>query len=169
VYIKGIDVYKNYDSIRNHIGYVPQRDIIHMELTVYQALDYAAKLRMPMDTTTAERHKRIMEVLDDLDLTQRKDLQVSRLSGAASKSASRLESSCSPNPACSSWIATSGLDPGTETTFMQLMRRLADPGPYHCAGHKTRATERHAGDRVVFLARGGYLAWFGPPMKRCVI
>ena len=28
-------------------GYVPQKDIIHMELTVVQALDYAAQLRMP--------------------------------------------------------------------------------------------------------------------------
>ena len=49
-------------------GFVPQRDIIHMELTVYQALDYAAQLRMPQDTTSEERHKRILEVLEELDL-----------------------------------------------------------------------------------------------------
>ena len=46
--------------IRNEIGYVPQKDIIHMELTVWQALDYAAQLRMPPDTTREERHKRII-------------------------------------------------------------------------------------------------------------
>ena len=59
VLVNGIDVYKNFDAIRNEIGFVPQRDIIHMELTVYQALDYAAQLRMPPDTTREERHKRI--------------------------------------------------------------------------------------------------------------
>ena len=35
VTVNGIDAYKNFDAIRNDIGFVPQRDIIHMELTVY--------------------------------------------------------------------------------------------------------------------------------------
>jgi pSer/pThr/pTyr-binding forkhead associated (FHA) protein len=69
VFVNDIDVYQNFDAIRNEIGYVPQKDIIHMELTVYQALDFAAQLRMPKDTTPAERHRHIMEVLEDLDLT----------------------------------------------------------------------------------------------------
>jgi ABC transport system ATP-binding/permease protein len=47
VLVNGIDAYRNFDAIRNEIGFVPQKDIIHMELTVYQALDYAAQLRMP--------------------------------------------------------------------------------------------------------------------------
>jgi ABC-type multidrug transport system ATPase subunit len=133
-----------------------------MELTVYQALDYAAKLRMPMDTTPTERHKRIMEVLDDLDLTQRKDLQVSRLSGGQQKRVSiGVELLTKPGLFFLD-EPTSGLDPGTETIFMQLMRRLADQG-------RTIVLVTHAtknvmlADKVVFLARGGYLAWFGPP------
>jgi ABC-type multidrug transport system ATPase subunit len=57
---------------------------------------------------------------------------------------------------------TSGLDPGTETIFMQLLRQLADQG-------RTIVLVTHAtknvmlADKVIFLARGGYLAWFGPP------
>ena len=45
---------------------------------------------------------------------------------------------------------------------MQLMRRLADQG-------RTIILITHAtknvmlADKVIFLARGGYLAWFGPP------
>ena len=65
---KTIDVYKEFDAIRSTIGYVPQKDIIHMELTVFQALNYAAQLRMPADTTEAERLKRVDEVMEDLDL-----------------------------------------------------------------------------------------------------
>ena len=80
-----IDVYKEFDAIRTTIGYVPQKDIIHMELTVYQALDYAAQLRMPSDTTPQERHQRVMEVLADLDITHRKDVQISGLSGGQQK------------------------------------------------------------------------------------
>jgi ABC transport system ATP-binding/permease protein len=162
VLVNGIDVYKNFDAIRNEIGFVPQRDIIHMELTVWQALDYAARLRMPPDTTQAERHKRMMEVLEDLDLVHRKDVQISGLSGGQQKRVSiGVELLTSPGLFFLD-EPTSGLDPGTETALMQLMRRLADRG-------RTIILITHAtknvmlADKVVFLARGGYLAWFGPP------
>jgi ABC-type multidrug transport system ATPase subunit len=162
VHVNGIDIYSNFDAIRNEIGYVPQRDIIHMELTVYQALDFAAQLRMPRDTLPEERHKRIMEVLEDLDLTHRKDLQISGLSGGQQKRVSiGVELLTRPSLFYLD-EPTSGLDPGTETIFMHLMRRLADQG-------RTIILVTHAtknvmlADKVVFLARGGYLAWYGPP------
>jgi ABC-type multidrug transport system ATPase subunit/pSer/pThr/pTyr-binding forkhead associated (FHA) protein len=162
VYVNGIDVYRHFDAIRYDIGYVPQRDIIHMELTVFQALDYAAQLRMPPDTTRGERHQRIMEVLDDLDLAHRKDVQISGLSGGQQKRVSiGVELLTKPGLFFLD-EPTSGLDPGTETELMRLMRGLADQG-------RTILLITHAtknvmlADKVIFLARGGYLAWFGPP------
>ncbi len=162
VLVNNIDIYRHFDAIRNEIGFVPQKDIIHMELTVYQALDYAAKLRMPSDTTREERHQRIMEVLQDLDLTHRKDVQISGLSGGQQKRVSiGVELLTKPGLFFLD-EPTSGLDPGTETALMHLMRRLADQG-------RTIILITHAtknvmlADKVVFLARGGYIAWFGPP------
>jgi ABC transport system ATP-binding/permease protein len=162
VYVNEVDVYANFDAIRSNIGFVPQKDIIHMELTVYQALDYAAQLRMPPDTSREERHRRVMEVLEDLDLAHRKDVQVSGLSGGQQKRVSiGVELLTKPGLFFLD-EPTSGLDPGTETALMQLMRRLADQG-------RTIILVTHAtknvmlADKVVFLARGGYLAWFGPP------
>lgn len=162
VLVNDVDAYRNFDAIRNNIGYVPQKDIIHMELTIYQALDYAARLRMPADTTPKERHRRISEVLEELDLTERKDVQVSGLSGGQQKRVSiGVELLTKPGLFFLD-EATSGLDPGTETSLMQLLRRLADQG-------RTIVLVTHAtknvmlADKVVFLARGGYLAWFGPP------
>jgi len=162
VLVNDIDIYTHFDAIRNDIGFVPQKDIIHMELTVYQALDYAAQLRMPGDTSPEERHKRVMEVLEDLDLTHRKDVQISGLSGGQQKRVSiGVELLTKPGLFFLD-EPTSGLDPGTETALMQLMRRLADQG-------RTIILITHAtknvmlADKVIFLARGGYLAWFGPP------
>jgi len=162
VLINDVDAYKNFDAIRNNIGYVPQKDIIHMQLTVYQAMDYAARLRMPPDTTPKERHQRIMEVLDDLDLAHRQDVQVSGLSGGQQKRVSiGVELLTKPGLFFLD-EATSGLDPGTETSLMQLLRRLADQG-------RTIVLVTHAtknvmlADKVIFLARGGFLSWFGPP------
>jgi ABC transport system ATP-binding/permease protein len=162
VLVNDIDIYRNFDAIRNEIGFVPQKDIIHMELTVYQALDYAAQLRMPADTTSQERDQRIMEVLQDLDLVHRKDVQISGLSGGQQKRVSiGVELLTKPGLFFLD-EPTSGLDPGTETALMHLMRRLADQG-------RTIVLITHAtknvmlADKVVFLARGGYVAWFGPP------
>lgn len=162
VLVNDIDIYANFDAIRNDIGFVPQKDIIHMELTVYQALDYAAQLRMPADTSPEERYRRVMEVLADLDLTHRKDVQISGLSGGQQKRVSiGVELITKPGLFFLD-EPTSGLDPGTETALMQLMRRLADQG-------RTIVLITHAtknvmlADKVIFLARGGYLAWFGPP------
>jgi ABC transport system ATP-binding/permease protein len=162
VFVNGTDVYQNFDAVRNDIGYVPQKDIIHMELTVHQALDFAAQLRMPKDTSKAEREKRIMEVLDELDLTHRKDVQVSGLSGGQQKRVSiGVELLTRPGLFFLD-EPTSGLDPGTETAFMHLMRRLADQGRNIIM--VTHATKNVIlADKVVFLARGGYVAWFGPP------
>ncbi len=162
VQVNEVDVYHNFDAIRNDIGYVPQRDIIHMELTVYQALDYTAQLRMPADTTKEERHQRIVEVLTDLDLLHRKDVQISGLSGGQQKRVSIAVELLTKPGLFFLDEPTSGLDPGTETSLMQLMRRLADQG-------RTIVLITHAtknvmlADKVVFLARGGYLVWFGPP------
>jgi ABC-type multidrug transport system ATPase subunit len=112
---------------------------------------------MPRDTSKAERHARIMEVLEDLDLTNRKDLQISRLSGGQIKRVSiGVELLTRPGLFFLD-EPTSGLDPGTETAFMHLMRRLADQG-------RTIVVVTHAtknvmlADKVVFLARGGYMA-----------
>jgi len=157
-----IDVYKEFDAIRSIIGYVPQKDIIHMELTVFQALDYAAQLRMPPDTTKQERIKRIEEVLGELDLSHRRDTQISQLSGGQQKRVSiGVELLTKPGLFFLD-EPTSGLDPGMETELMRLMRRLADQG--RTIVMITHATKNvMLADKVVFLARGGYLTWFGPP------
>ena len=159
---KNIDVYKEFDSIRSTIGYVPQKDIIHMELTTFQALDYAAQLRMPADTSKEERIKRIEEVLQDLDLAHRRDTQISQLSGGQQKRVSiGVELLTKPGLFFLD-EPTSGLDPGMETELMKLMRRLADQG--RTIIMVTHATKNvMLADKVVFLARGGFLTWFGPP------
>src|SRR5262249_32093625 len=151
-----------YDLFRGEIGYVPQRDIVHMELTPQSALDYAAQLRMPPDTTRAERQGRVQEVLADLDLGERKSAPISQLSGGQLKRVSiGVELLTKPRLFFLD-EPMSGLDPGTEYEMMKLLRQLADQG-------RTVVLITHATknvmlcDKVAFLARGGYLSYFGPP------
>ena len=164
VVVNGVNIYRHFDAVRHHIGYVPQQDIIHKELTVWEALDYAARLRMPPDTTTAERHARIEEVLNDLDLAHRRDVPIARLSGGQQKRVSiGVELLTRPGLFFLD-EPTSGLDPGTEKAFMHLLRRLADQGcTIVLVTHTTKNVD--LADKVVFMARGGYLAWYGPPQE----
>jgi len=164
VLINGVNLYQNFDAYRTQLGYVPQEDIIHKELTVYEALDYAAQLRMPADTSRSERHQRIMEVLGDLDMVAAKDRPIHRLSGGQRKRVSiGVELLTRPSLFYLD-EATSGLDPGTEAQLMQLLAHLADQG--RTVMLVTHATKNvMLCDQVVFLAKGGNLAYFGPPTE----
>jgi ABC-type multidrug transport system ATPase subunit len=162
VLVNGKNLYTHMDEYRSEMGYVPQEDIIHRELTVYRALDYAAQLRMPADTSKQERHQRIMEVLGELGLERQKNNLMTALSGGQRKRVSiGVELLTKPGLFFLD-EATSGLDPGTETEMMELLRGLADGGrTVILVTHATKNVMMC--DQVVFLAKGGYLAFFGPP------
>ncbi len=162
VFVDGIDVYRNVNSMRDKIGYVPQRDIIHMELTVYQALDFSARLRLPKGTKKLDRKARINEVLDELSLENQRNVRISELSGGQQKRVSiGVELLTRPHLFFLD-EPTSGLDPGNETAFMHLMRRLANQGrTVIMITHTTKNVM--LADKVVFMDSGGYMAWFGPP------
>ncbi|MBN1666839.1 MAG: FHA domain-containing protein [Anaerolineales bacterium] len=162
VLVDGISLYGHYDLFRNDIGYVPQKDIVHAELTPEVALDYVAQLRMPPDVRPEERKAVVSEVLKDLDLTERRNVPISKLSGGQLK---RVSIGCELLTKPRLFFLdepTSGLDPGTEYDMMKLMRRLADQG-------RTVILITHATknvmlcDKVIFLARGGNMAFFGAP------
>ncbi|HEU5425112.1 MAG TPA: FHA domain-containing protein, partial [Nitrolancea sp.] len=114
------DLYDNYDDLRQRIGYVPQDDVLHPQLTVRRALQFAAALRFPTDTAEAERDRRVEEVMGELGLAQRADLPISRLSGGQRKRASiALELLTKPSLLFLD-EPTSGLDPGYEKQIMTL-------------------------------------------------
>ncbi|WP_017716996.1 FHA domain-containing protein [Kamptonema formosum] len=164
VLVNGTDLYKNFNAYRTELGYVPQKDIVHTELTVEQALDYAARLRMPADTTRAERKKRVAEVIEELRLTHRKDVPVKDLSGGQLKRVSMGVELLTKPSLFFLDEATSGLDPGTELEIMELLRQLADQGrTILLITHATKNVKMC--DLVVFLAKGGYVAYFGPPAE----
>jgi ABC-type multidrug transport system ATPase subunit/pSer/pThr/pTyr-binding forkhead associated (FHA) protein len=76
VRINGEDLYSIYDTLRGSIGYVPQDDLVHPELTVWEAVRYSAKFRLPPDTTEDEIEQRVSQTLKDLGLESVKDLQI---------------------------------------------------------------------------------------------
>ncbi|MEV7871716.1 FHA domain-containing protein [Streptomyces sp. NPDC088124] len=156
------NLYKQFAELRQRIGLVPQDDILHKELTVKKALKYAAKLRFPGDTAEAEREARIGEVLGELKLDIHKDKKITSLSGGQRKRVSvALELLTKPSLIFLD-EPTSGLDPGMDRDVMQLLRGLADDGRTVLVVTHSVA-ELGICDKLLVMAPGGSVAYFGPP------
>jgi ABC-type multidrug transport system ATPase subunit/pSer/pThr/pTyr-binding forkhead associated (FHA) protein len=78
VRINGEDLYSIYDALRGSIGYVPQDDIVHPELTVFEAVKYSARFRLPPDYSEDEIDRRVDETLRSLGLEGVQNLQIGK-------------------------------------------------------------------------------------------
>jgi ABC-type multidrug transport system ATPase subunit len=163
VLANGEDFYQHFDSFRQSLGYVPQKDIVHTQLTVYSALHYTAELRLPDDTVPAELKARVEDVLREMELTAHRDTLVGNLSGGQIKRVS-LGAELLARP-CLLYIdeATSGLDAGTESRMMRLFRTLADEGKsIVCITHNIDNVDRCHLSAVLVRGR---LVYVGPPSE----
>jgi ABC-type multidrug transport system ATPase subunit len=64
VRVNGESLYAIYDALRGSIGYVPQDDIVHPELTVFEAIKYSAQFRLPPDYSSEEIDRRVEQVIE---------------------------------------------------------------------------------------------------------
>jgi ABC transport system ATP-binding/permease protein len=156
------DVHSAYASMRTRIGMVPQDDVVHPQLTVNQALGYAAELRMSPDATKAARQQVIAQVLQELEMTKHAETRVDKLSGGQRKRASvALELLTSPSLLILD-EPTTGLDPVLDQQVMFMLRSLADAGRVVVVVTHS-LTFLDVCDQVVMLAPGGKTAYCGPP------
>jgi ABC-type multidrug transport system ATPase subunit len=164
VLFMGRNLYKAFDELRRQIGYVPQDDILHPQLTIKAALEFGAELRFPADVTKHERSERVTEVMSELGLSHRADVPIEKLSGGQRKRVSvALELLTKPSLLFLD-EPTSGLDPGFEKQVMQLLRDLANSGrTVVVVTHSLQSLDLC--DQVLFLAPGGSTAFYGPPSE----
>ena len=161
VLINNLDFYQHLDSLKQSIGYVPQDDIIHRELSVYRTLYYVAKLRLSSDVSTSEIERIIDEVLDVTGLSERRDVSVSQLSGGQRKRVSIAVELITKPSIMFLDEPTSGLDPAAEEKIMKLFRQIAESG--RTVILTTHAVENvKLFDKIVVLI-GGKLAFYGKP------
>lgn len=164
VLLNGSSLYPNFESLRALIGYVPQSNILHLDLPLENALRYAARLRLPPDTDDAEIEMRVQASMHPLDLAERASLSIRNLSGGQQKRASIAMELLTEPSLFFLDEPTSGLDPGLSVRLMRLLRNLADAGKtVLLVSHDPESFEFC--DQLVFLAAGGRLAFAGPPRQ----
>jgi len=159
VTLDGRDVWEMRRQYRLGLGYVPQDDVIHPQLTVSEAFAFASGLRLDTGLAAADVRKRIDSAAAVLGLAAAKDRRIYRLSGGQRKRVNiGIELLADPQVLVLDEPA-SGLDPGTEEDLVKLLASLA-------RGGRTVVTTTHsmeylgAVDRVVVLA-AGYVVFCG--------
>lgn len=157
----GMDMRKNFSTLKNLIGYVPQEDIVYNNLTLRKMLYYTAKLKMPQDVTKQEIHARIEKVLEMVELSEHQNTYIRKLSGGQKKRASIAVELLADPRLFFLDEPTSGLDPGTEKNFMQTLNRLAklQGKTIIMVTHTTQ--NLHLCDKIVFMGPGGKLCFCG--------
>src|ERR1700730_15313855 len=155
------DLYKNLDQLRSLFGYVPQDDIVHSDLTVTEALTFAARLRLPAGTPRNEIAKLVEHTIASLGLSERVNLKTGRLSGGQRKRVSVGVELLSRPPLLFLDEPTSGLDPLAEFKLMELLRRLADTGcTVICTTHVMENV--YLMDQIAIVS-DGRVVFQGPP------
>jgi ABC-type multidrug transport system ATPase subunit len=149
---------------RSDVGYVPQDDIIHRDLPLARTLRYAAQLRLPASTAPDMVDRTVDEALAALDLAERETVRVGSLSGGQRKRASIAVEMLTRPAVFFLDEPTSGLDPATAREVLRLLRRLAGAGTTIVLTTHS-PTDIDLCDRIVFLARDGYLAFVGTPAE----
>ena len=163
VLLNGIDLHRNFDAFKRDIAFMPQQDVLHEQLTLRQALDYAAQLRLPPETTRAQRQEAVHEAARAVDLLDRLDQRIGALSGGQKKCAS-LAAEILNRPALLFLDeVTSGLDESTDREIMRLLRRLADEGMIVVVVTHALANVAEFADQVVCMGRGGQPGFIGTP------
>lgn len=155
------DLYRNFEGLRSRIGYVPQDDIVHPELTVRDALRFSARLRLGSETPESEIAKLVERTMDQLGLEKQAGTRVGNLSGGQRKRVSVGVELLGRPRVMFLDEPTSGLDPATEFKMMQLLRRMADNGcTVVCTTHVMENV--YLADQLLILMQGR-LVYSGPP------
>jgi len=159
VYIGGQELNANFDYLKMQIGYVPQDDIVHRELTVNESLWYAGKLRLP-NFTDEQLQAKINQVLEELNIAHIRTNQVSAISGGQRKRVSIAVEILTDPLILFLDEPTSPLDPQTIEDFLMILKKLSQKGTtVVMVTHKPEDLEYM--DQVIFMAEGGHICYYG--------
>lgn len=146
VLFNGASLYDYYDRFRQQLGYVPQDDIVHAQLTVGEALYFSARLRT--DLTDDEIRARTIKVLKQLGMEDRKDTRIGSpeqktLSGGQRKRVNIALELINDTPVLFLDEPTSGLSSYDAEAVVELLKNLAKEG-------KTIITTIHQPSRHIY-------------------
>jgi ABC-2 type transport system ATP-binding protein len=156
--ILGLDVIKDAEAIKPHIGYMSQKFSLYDELTVLENLQFYAGI---YEIPKATEKERILEILHIAGLEARARLMTSSLAGGSRQ---RLALGCAMlhrPPVLFLDEPTSGVDPVARREFWDLIYQFASQGTTVLITTHYMDEAEHC-SRVGFMYRSKLLAFDSP-------
>ncbi|KAH7553567.1 hypothetical protein JRO89_XS12G0027500 [Xanthoceras sorbifolium] len=158
-------------SYKKIIGYVPQDDIVHGNLTVEENLRFNARCRLSADMPKADKVLVIERVIESLGLQAVRDSLVGTvekrgISGGQRKRVNvGIEMVMEPSLLILD-EPTTGLDSASSQLLLRALKREAHEGVNICmVVHQPSYTLFKMFDDFVLLAKGGMIVYHGPVKK----
>ncbi|MDZ7649102.1 MAG: ATP-binding cassette domain-containing protein [Cytophagales bacterium] len=151
------------------IGYVSQDDLLIEELTVYQNLYYNARLCLA-HLTEIEIDFRVLKVLEDLGLEQRKDLKVGSVLDKTISGGQRKRLNIALELIRQPAILfldepTSGLSSRDSENVIDLLKELSLKGKLiFLVIHQPSSDIYKMFDKMILMDTGGYPIFYGNPV-----
>ena len=161
IIIDGVSLYANLKAFRSSIGFVPAEFALQQQLTVVEILQDGARLRLPRSSSNNDRKQRVQTILETVGLTQVADCRVRQLSKVDKRKLSiAVELIGYPRLLLVDEPADP-IAPFEEVQITTLLQEICRQGlTVIQVNQLSRCVELL--DKVIFLAPGGLLAWFGP-------
>ena len=167
--INGFDLHLESERVHGVIGYVSQDDLLIEELTVFQNLYYNAKLCFA-DLSDDQLEQRVMEILHNLGLDQRKDLRVGStlekvISGGQRKRLNIALELIREPAILFLDEPTSGLSSRDSENVIDLLKELSLKGKLiFIVIHQPSSDIYKMFDKMIIMDTGGYTTYYGPPV-----
>ena len=168
VHYRGVDLMKDFESMKYLIGSVPQKKIFHAAFTPEEEFMQAAMLRLPADTSEAEIKRRVNQTLEMLSMTGVRKNRNSKLSGGEQTRVNvGIELVADRDLLCLD-EPDQGLSPNYKHELFEIMRKLAHTYNKTVISIIHDVSEIDMFDQVVMLAKVdgvGRLAFSGTPAE----
>ena len=163
VFLNEVSLYANFQTVKQSIALVPQKDVLHEDLSLEECIRYTAKLRLPPDTAENGLRDAVGQAIERVDLKHRASTPIKHLSGGQKKRAALANETVSKPELLFLDEVTSGLDEGTDWEMMRLFRRMADDGmTVICVTHTVANVEDFC-HKIIIMTPPGVLAYYGLP------
>lgn len=125
VYLRGEDLYKNFNRLKFLIGSVPQKEVFHPMLTVEEELREAAIMRLPGDMKSGEIKRHVDATIKNLGLENIRKSKIQKCSGGEQRRVNIAIELVADRKILCLDEPDAGLDPGTKQELFTILRDLA--------------------------------------------
>mgnify|MGYP005852613987 CR=1 FL=1 len=152
--VRGHDVFDDTLAVRASLGYLPQRAPLYLEMTVYEYLQFAARMRNLDEPTFKKRARSVVEICG---LAQSLSKEIRHLSHGYRQRVGLAQALIHDPPILILDEPTSDLDPNEKAEFLNYLKQIGKDRTVLLSTHNLKEVET-ACARAIIVSRGRVVA-----------